>query len=66
MTRALGIDVGTSGARLIKHACPAVEVGLVGATTHRVDERVPVDDIAALSRAHERALELRFAGRRRG
>ena len=41
-----------------------VEVGLVGATMHAVDERVAVDDLEALSRVYERALELYFAERR--
>ena len=52
---------GTSDARFIKAACPVVEIGLVGATMHGVDERVAVDDIEALSRIYERALELYFA-----
>jgi succinyl-diaminopimelate desuccinylase len=53
---------GTSDARFIKNACPVVEFGLVGATMHAVDERAPVDDIEALSRIYERALELYFSG----
>ena len=52
---------GTSDARFIKDACPVVEVGLVGATMHAVDERVAVDDLEALSRVYERTLELYFA-----
>jgi succinyl-diaminopimelate desuccinylase len=51
---------GTSDARFIKEACPVVEVGLVGATMHAVDERVPVEDLETLSRVYERALELYF------
>lgn len=51
---------GTSDARFIKNACPVVEIGLVGATMHGVDERVPVEDVEALSRVYERALELYF------
>jgi succinyl-diaminopimelate desuccinylase len=53
---------GTSDARFIKDACPVVEIGLVGATMHGVDERVAIDDLEALSRVYERALELYFAG----
>ncbi len=53
---------GTSDARFIKDACPVVEIGLVGATMHGVDERVAIDDIEALSRVYERALELYFVG----
>jgi succinyl-diaminopimelate desuccinylase len=52
---------GTSDARFIKNACPVVELGLVNATIHGVDERVAVDDLEALSRVYERALELYFA-----
>jgi succinyl-diaminopimelate desuccinylase len=57
---------GTSDARFIKDACPVVDVGLVGATMHAVDERVAVDDLEALSRVYERALELYFAAGARG
>jgi succinyl-diaminopimelate desuccinylase len=51
---------GTSDARFIKDACPVVELGLVNATIHAVDERVALDDLEALSRIYERALELYF------
>ena len=51
---------GTSDARFIKAACPVVELGLVNATIHAVDERVALDDLEALSRIYERALELYF------
>ena len=52
---------GTSDARFIKNACPVVELGLVNATIHAVNERVAVDDLVSLSRIYERALELYFA-----
>jgi succinyl-diaminopimelate desuccinylase len=52
---------GTSDARFIKNACPVVELGLVNATIHGVDERASLDDLEALSRIYERALELYFA-----
>ena len=52
---------GTSDARFIKNACPVVELGLVNATIHAVDERVSLDDLEALSRIYERALERYFA-----
>jgi len=57
----LSTSGGTSDARFIKSACPVVEIGLVGATMHAVDERVAVEDLEALSRVYERALELYFA-----
>jgi succinyl-diaminopimelate desuccinylase len=52
---------GTSDARFIKNACSVVELGLVNATIHAVDERVPLDELEALARIYERALELYFA-----
>ncbi len=52
---------GTSDARFIKNACPVVELGLVNATIHAVDERVGLADLEALSRIYERALDRYFA-----
>jgi succinyl-diaminopimelate desuccinylase len=52
---------GTSDARFIKNACPVVELGLVNATIHAVDERVGLDDLEALSLIYERVLERYFA-----
>ncbi len=52
---------GTSDARFITNACPVVELGLVNATIHAVDERVGLDDLEALSLIYERALERYFA-----
>ena len=60
-TPKLSTSGGTSDARFIKDACPVVDVGLVGATMHAVDERVTIDDLEALSRVYERTLELYFA-----
>ncbi len=57
----LSTNGGTSDARFIKDACPVVEIGLVGATMHGVDERVGLDDLEALSRVYERTLELYFS-----
>jgi succinyl-diaminopimelate desuccinylase len=62
----LSTSGGTSDARFIKTACPVVEFGLVGATMHAVDERVAIDELEALSRIYERALELYFAASERG
>jgi succinyl-diaminopimelate desuccinylase len=52
---------GTSDARFIKSVCPVVELGLVNATIHAVDERVPVEDLEGLTRIYERVLERYFA-----
>ena len=65
-TPSLSTGGGTSDARFIKNACPVVELGLVNATIHGVDERVALDDLEALSRIYERALERYFARDSRG
>ncbi len=52
---------GISDARFIRKLCPVVELGLVGATMHMVDEAVPVADIEALSMIYERLIERYFA-----
>ena len=56
---------GTSDARFIRSLCPVVELGLVGATIHQVDERVPLSEIDELQRIYERLIAnyfVRFAG----
>lgn len=40
---------GTSDARFIANYCPVAEFGLVGATMHQVDERVPVAELRQLA-----------------
>jgi len=47
---------GTSDSRFIKDYCPVVDFGLVGQTMHKVDERVAVADIAALTGIYERVI----------
>lgn len=53
--RATGIDPkldtggGTSDARFIANHCPVAEFGLVGATMHQTDERVPVAELRDLA-----------------
>lgn len=44
----LSTSGGTSDARFIRHFCPVVEFGLVNATLHQIDERVPLEDLFAL------------------
>jgi succinyl-diaminopimelate desuccinylase len=53
---------GTSDARFIKNHCPVVELGLLNTTMHAVDERVPVADLAALTRIYEGVIARYFAG----
>jgi len=45
---------GTSDARFIAQYCPVVECGLVGTTMHKIDERVVVEDLYALTRLYTR------------
>ena len=40
---------GTSDARFIARYCPVAEFGLVGATMHKADESVPVDELRRLA-----------------
>lgn len=47
---------GTSDARFIKDYCPVVELGLISATAHQVDEHVATDDIRALAETYRRTL----------
>jgi succinyl-diaminopimelate desuccinylase len=58
---ALSTTGGTSDARFIWQHCPVAELGLVGLTMHKVDERVPTADIHALSEIYQAALDLYFA-----
>jgi succinyl-diaminopimelate desuccinylase len=43
---------GTSDARFIANYCPVAEFGLVGATMHQTDERVPVSEMRDLARVY--------------
>jgi len=43
---------GTSDARFIARYCPVAEFGLVGASMHQVDERVPVAELHDLARIY--------------
>ncbi|MBV8650038.1 MAG: succinyl-diaminopimelate desuccinylase [Alphaproteobacteria bacterium] len=51
---------GTSDARFIHSFCPIAEFGLVGLTMHKVDERVDVADITALTEIYKSVLDLYF------
>lgn len=52
---------GISDARFIRSLCPVVELGLVNATMHAVDECVPVEHIHDLARVYGRLIERYFA-----
>jgi succinyl-diaminopimelate desuccinylase len=48
---------GISDARFIRKLCPVVELGLVGATMHAVDERSPIAEIEGLTAIYEQVIE---------
>jgi succinyl-diaminopimelate desuccinylase len=52
---------GTSDARFIKNYCPVAEVGLAGATMHKIDECVPVAEIESLTEIYAAILADYFA-----
>jgi succinyl-diaminopimelate desuccinylase len=60
-TPELSTSGGTSDARFIKDYCPVAEFGLVGQTMHKVDERVPVSELARLTDIYEDVLERYFS-----
>jgi len=60
---ALNTGGGTSDARFIHNYCPVAEFGLVGATMHQVDERVPVSDIEHLTNIYTTILARYFEAR---
>jgi succinyl-diaminopimelate desuccinylase len=57
----LSTSGGTSDARFIKGHCPVVEIGLVGATMHQVDEQVAVAHIGELKAIYAGILARYFA-----
>jgi succinyl-diaminopimelate desuccinylase len=59
-TPELSTTGGTSDARFIQHYCPLAEFGLVGLTMHKVDERVPLADMAQLTEIYRSMLDLYF------
>jgi succinyl-diaminopimelate desuccinylase len=61
-TPGFGTGGGTSDARFIQAYCPVVEFGLVGLSMHKVDEQVPLAELAALAEIYRTTLALFFAG----
>ncbi len=51
---------GISDARFIRALCPVVELGLVNATMHAVDECAPVEHIRDLAKVYGRLIERYF------
>ena len=65
-TPELSTSGGTSDARFIKDIAPVAEFGLVGATMHKVNERVAVSDIEMLTGIYERVLERYYSAFAKG
>jgi len=57
---ALSTTGGISDARFIRALCPVVELGLVGATMHAVDEAASVEDLRGLQAIYERLIARYF------
>ena len=55
-TPQLGTTGGTSDARFIKDHCTVAELGLMNGTAHKVDEHVPLDDLARLTQIYRAVL----------
>ena len=60
-TAELSTTGGTSDARFIHRFCPLAEFGLLNRTAHKIDEAVPLADLAALTAIYRTVLELYFA-----
>jgi succinyl-diaminopimelate desuccinylase len=56
----LSTSGGTSDARFIKGACPVIELGLVGASMHGIDEWADVEQLQTLTQIYERVLARYF------
>lgn len=57
----LSTSGGTSDARFLKDVAPVVEFGLAGTTMHKIDERVAISDLEALTEIYRRVLDTFFA-----
>jgi succinyl-diaminopimelate desuccinylase len=60
-TPKLSTTGGTSDARFIKNVCPVAEIGLAGASMHKIDECVPVAEIETLAAVYASVLDAYFA-----
>jgi succinyl-diaminopimelate desuccinylase len=54
---ALSTSGGASDASFIRRLCPVIELGLLNATAHQVDERVPLTDLVTLTAIYRRLIE---------
>jgi succinyl-diaminopimelate desuccinylase len=58
---ALTTNGGTSDARFIYAHCPVIELGLLNATAHQIDENVAVADLVTVTAIYRRFIETYFA-----
>jgi len=58
---ALTTGGGTSDARFIHSHAPVIEFGLVGATMHKTDERISIDDLNGLTNIYREILRIYFS-----
>lgn len=56
ITPELSTSGGTSDARYLVKVCPVVELGLINATMHKLDEAVALADLTALADVYEEVL----------
>lgn len=59
-TPELSTSGGTSDARFIKDYCPVIEFGLVNKTIHQINERLPLEDLYALTQIYRKFIETYF------
>ena len=59
-TPELSTSGGTSDARFIKNYCSVAEFGMVGATMHKIDENIQIEDIEKLTKIYTTTLRKYF------
>ena len=60
-TPELSTSGGTSDARFIKNYCSVAEFGMVGATMHKIDEHIKIDDLEKLTEIYTSTLRTYFS-----
>ena len=55
------LDAAPSSAKLLAGTCPVVGLGLVADASHRIDEQLPISDIALLTDLYEAVLKRYFS-----
>ena len=60
-TPELSTSGGTSDARFIKNYCSVAEFGMVGATMHKIDEHIKIEDLEKLTEIYTSTLRTYFS-----